>query len=130
MNFFLFLWVISALLGPHPDTETGTPLNPDPDTQHCKNGPRSASRTPMNMNHPILDDFNKILLTLNWSRVPPHTPALAALAALELAPLAALELAPLAALELAPLAALELAALRALQQVALWALQQEMAQRP
>jgi hypothetical protein len=48
----------------------------------------------MNMNHPILDDFNKILLTLNWSLVPPHTALdwqLAALGALELAALGALQ---------------------------------------
>jgi hypothetical protein len=45
----------------------------------------------MNINHPILEDFNKILLTLNWSLVPPHTPALGALAALELAALGALQ---------------------------------------
>ncbi len=76
-------------------------------------------RTPMNMNHPILDDFNKILLTWNWSLVPPQPPALE-LAALELAPL---ELAPLAALELAALAALELAALAALELAALGSLQ-------
>jgi hypothetical protein len=31
INFFLFLWVIFALLDPDP----GTPLNPAPDPQHC-----------------------------------------------------------------------------------------------
>jgi hypothetical protein len=35
-NFFLCLWVILALLDPDcesdPDTDPGTPLNPDPDT--------------------------------------------------------------------------------------------------
>jgi hypothetical protein len=62
------------------------------------------------MNHPILDDFNKILLTWNWSLVPPQPPALD--------------------WQLAALGALELAALRALQQVALGVLQQEVAQRP
>jgi hypothetical protein len=34
INFFLFLWVIFALLEPDSDTDPGTPLNPDPDPQH------------------------------------------------------------------------------------------------
>jgi hypothetical protein len=29
-NFFLCLWVIFALVDPDPDTDPGTPLNPDP----------------------------------------------------------------------------------------------------
>jgi hypothetical protein len=32
-SFFLCLWVIFALLDP--DTDPGTPLNTDPDPQHC-----------------------------------------------------------------------------------------------
>ncbi len=43
MNFFVFLWVISALLSPDPNTDPGTPLNPDPDSQHCQNELRSES---------------------------------------------------------------------------------------
>ncbi len=43
LNFFLFLWVISALLDPDPDSESGfgsTDLiesgsNPDPNPKHC-----------------------------------------------------------------------------------------------
>jgi hypothetical protein len=31
-NFFLLLWVIFALLDP--DTDSGTPVNPDPDPQN------------------------------------------------------------------------------------------------
>ncbi len=33
MNFFLFLWLIFALLNPDPDP--GSPLNLDPDPLHC-----------------------------------------------------------------------------------------------
>jgi len=36
VNFFLCLWVIFALLDP--DTDPGTPLNPDPDPEHWKKG--------------------------------------------------------------------------------------------
>jgi hypothetical protein len=30
INYFQFLWVIFALLNPDPDTDSGTPLNPEP----------------------------------------------------------------------------------------------------
>jgi hypothetical protein len=33
LYFFLYLWVIFALLDPDPDTETQ--INADPDPQHC-----------------------------------------------------------------------------------------------
>jgi hypothetical protein len=36
INFFLYVCVIFALLDP--DTDPGTPLNPDPDPEHWKKG--------------------------------------------------------------------------------------------
>jgi hypothetical protein len=61
INFFLFLWVIFALLDLDPDP--GTPLNPDPAPQHCLEVGSMRNRNVQIMKQSI----SKILITTGFS---------------------------------------------------------------